>query len=40
MPISKIHKEKKKQNLVTLALILGLMALIFVIALIKTSQGW
>lgn len=35
MPIEKLHKEKLKKNLAVLGLIIGFVALIFVISIVK-----
>ena len=39
MPKSEIHKSKKKKNLAILAIVLGWIALIWVITMIKVSGG-
>lgn len=39
MPLSDLHKQKRKKNFTVLALILGFVALIFVISIIR-MQGW
>jgi hypothetical protein len=39
MPIEKLHKLKKKKNLAILALILGWIALIWIITMVKISNG-
>ena len=39
MPIEEIHKSKKKKNLTILALIFGWIALIWIITMIKVSNG-
>ena len=40
MPHSDLHQSKKKKNLAVLAAIFALVALIWVVAMIKTSQNW
>ena len=37
MPIEKLHKEKLKKNLAVLALIVGFVALVFAISIVKMS---
>lgn len=37
MPLSDIHKAKRKKNFTILALILGFMALIWIITMIRIS---
>jgi len=37
MPHSELHKKKKKKNLVILAIIIGLVALVWAISIIKMS---
>lgn len=39
MPHSDIHKSKKKKNLVMLAIIFGWIVLIWIITMIKISNG-
>ncbi len=39
MPLSKRHKEQQKKNYTLLFIILGVMALFFVITLIRFSNG-
>ena len=39
MPHSDLHKSKKKKNLTMLALVMGWIALIWIITMIKVSNG-
>lgn len=39
MPIGPLHKERKKKNFIVLAMIIGWIALIWIIAMIKIAQG-
>lgn len=39
MPIGKPHKSRFKKNLVVLAIVFGIVALIYMITLIKMSGG-
>lgn len=39
MPHSELHKSKKKKNLVILALIFGWIALIWIITMVKMTNG-
>jgi len=38
MPASPVHKEKLKKNLVVLALIIGFMAMIWAITILKIKE--
>ena len=40
MPHSELHKKKRGKNYLMLALILGWIALIWAITMIKISNGW
>lgn len=40
MPHSELHKKKRNKNYLMLALILGWIALIWAITMIKISNGW
>jgi hypothetical protein len=37
MPIEELHKQKLKKNIAVLALIIGFVALVFVISIVKMS---
>lgn len=39
MPIEKMHKDRLKKNLLTLAMIFGWVAFIWIISMIKFSTG-
>lgn len=39
MPKSDLHKSKKKKNLAILAIVFGWIALIWIITMIKVSNG-
>jgi hypothetical protein len=39
MPHSNLHKQKQKKNLAVLALIIGWIAIIFTITIIKIKNG-
>jgi hypothetical protein len=39
MPIEKLHKTKLKKNLMILALIIGWVALIFIISMLRVNHG-
>jgi len=39
MPIEKLHKLKKKKNLMILALIFGWIAIIWVVTMLKVNHG-
>jgi len=39
MPIEKLHKAKKKKNLMILALIAAWVVIIFIVTMIKVNHG-